>query len=90
MEQKPAQSMDVAVRISGALKDHVERALVHGGYETADEYLRDLVRRDKAARDDAAFEAVRDTLQAAFAEPESAYVEMTADDIRPLAANRGR
>lgn len=46
--------------------------------------------RRLAVDEDASFERVRRLIRGAFGEPESAYVEMSADDIRALAANRGR
>ncbi len=80
--------MSVNVRISGALRDHVESASTSGDYENVSEYIRALIRRDKSEREQAAFEAVKAQLQAAFAAPESEYESVTADDVRTLAAGR--
>lgn len=80
--------MSVNVRVSGALREHVERTASAGDYESVSEYVRDLIRKDKAARDEAALQAVKVKLQAAFAAPRQDYQKTTADDIRKLAANR--
>ncbi len=80
--------MSVNVRVSGALRDHVERAASTGDYESVSEYVRDLIRKDKAARDEAAFQVVKTQLQAAFAAPRQDYQKASADDIRALAASR--
>lgn len=89
-EPKTSTAIEVSVRISGALLEHVERAVSCGEYESPSEYLRDLIRRDEASRDDRAYETVCDELQAAFAEPDSEFVELSIDDIKALAAERLR
>ena len=60
--------MSVNVRVSGALREHVERTTSEGDYESVSEYVRDLIRKDKAAKEGEAFERVKATLQAAFAD----------------------
>ena len=45
------------------------------------EYVRDLIRKDKAAGEDAAFERVKATLQAAFAEPSENYHPLTLEGV---------
>ena len=47
-------------------------------------YVRDLIRRDKTQTEEAAFEAMKARLRAAFAVPRSEYEEASADDIRSL------
>jgi antitoxin ParD1/3/4 len=78
-------SMSINVRVSGALKRHVETTTSEGDYESVSEYVRDLIRRDKAAQEEAAFETVKAHLHAAFNVPESEYELVSADDIRALA-----
>ena len=82
--------MSVNVRISGSLREHVERTTTQGDYENVSEYVRDLIRRDKAEREEACFLAVKAQLQAAFAAPRSDFDAASADDIRALAADRLR
>lgn len=43
-----SDTMNLNVRISGALKEFVSHELTHGSYENISEYIRDLIRRDKA------------------------------------------
>ncbi len=74
--------MSVNVRVSGALREHVERTTREGDYESVSEYVRDLIRKDKAAREDEAFEKHKAFLKAAFAAPESDFEPVTADQIR--------
>ena len=52
-----------------------------GAYENVSEYVRDLIRRDKTTSENTAFEAMKAELQLAFSEPESEYVELTAEDV---------
>ncbi len=80
--------MSVNVRVSGALREHVERTTSEGDYESVSEYVRDLIRKDKAAKEGEAFERVKATLQAAFAEPPENYHPLTLDRIRSQARAR--
>ena len=84
------KSMSVNVRISGALREHVERTTTEGDYESVSEYVRDLIRKDKARREEQAFETVKAHLKAAFAEPPSDYEKVTASDIKAMARTRAR
>lgn len=76
-----SDTLNLNVRLKGRLRDHVTRELDTGTYDNVSEYVRDLIRRDQQQTEQKAFEAVRAELQAAFAEPESEYVELTAQDI---------
>lgn len=82
------KSMSVNVRISGTLRDHVERTTSEGDYESVSEYVRDLIRKDKARREEQAFADVKARLKAAFAEPRSSYETVSAAHIRALARKR--
>jgi putative addiction module CopG family antidote len=82
------KSMSVNVRISGTLRDHVERTTSEGDYESVSEYVRDLIRKDKARREEQAFADVKARLKAAFAEPRSSYETVSAAQIRALARKR--
>lgn len=91
MSKTPAPenpSMSVNVRVSGALREHVERSASEGDYESVSEYVRDLIRKDKAAKEEAAFQRLKGELQAAFAVPDSEYHTMTAEEIRAFAKQR--
>lgn len=78
-------SMSVNVRVSGALREHVERTTSEGDYESVSEYVRDLIRKDKAEKEGVAFERVKTALQAAFAEPRENYHSLTLERIRTQA-----
>jgi Arc/MetJ-type ribon-helix-helix transcriptional regulator len=82
------KSMSVNVRISGTLRDHVERTTSEGDYESVSEYVRDLIRKDKARREEQAFTDVKARLKAAFAEQRSSYETVSATQIRALARKR--
>jgi putative addiction module CopG family antidote len=83
-----ADSMNLNVRISGALKDHVTLTVSEGDYENVSEYVRDLIRKDKREREAEAFAALRAELQLAFAQPDEDYQLVTKDEIIALAAER--
>jgi antitoxin ParD1/3/4 len=85
--RKP-DSLSINVRVSGTLKQHVETTTREGDYESVSEYIRDLIRKDKAAEEEAAFQSVKAELRAAFAVPQSDYMAVTLDDIRTLARSR--
>ncbi len=74
--------MNLNVRISGSLSDFVTEAITEGDYENVSEYVRDLIRRDKARAEREAFEAMKLRLQDAFATPDHEYEQLSADDIR--------
>lgn len=80
--------MSVNVRISGALREHVERTTTEGDYESVSEYVRDLIRKDKAKQEDMEFHKVKSRLKAAFAEAESKYEPVGPTDIRKLAKKK--
>ena len=70
--------VEIRLDLTGAMAEHVlGETGEHGTYADPVEYVRDLIRRDMgwlSNRD----EALRARLQAAFAEPESAMVELDA------------
>jgi antitoxin ParD1/3/4 len=81
-------ALKVNVRVSGALKTYIEQAVGDGDYENVSEYVRDLIRKDKARTEQAAFERVRAQLQAAFAAPDDACERIGFDDIKSQALAR--
>ena len=76
-----SDTMNLNVRISGSLKDFVSDEIQQGSYENISEYVRDLIRRDKAQVELKAFETLKAELKLAFSAPESDYIELSADDI---------
>ena len=72
----------MTVRLSGALSDFVAANVGdRGDYRDADEYLRDLIRRDKERKEAEAFERLKAELASAWAAPESSYQPLTAADV---------
>ena len=76
-----SNTMNLNVRISGELKDFVSDEIKQGAYENVSEYVRNLIRRDKALADKKAFESLKAELQLAFSAPDSDYIELSVDDI---------
>ncbi|WP_232129097.1 ribbon-helix-helix domain-containing protein [Luteimonas sp. BDR2-5] len=77
----------MTVRLSGPLSDYVAANVgEHGDYENVSEYVRDLIRRDKARKEQEAFERLKAELSQAYAAPESSYTPLTAADV--IARNR--
>ncbi len=75
--------MNLNVRVGGGLSEHVTFATGdQGDYDNASEYVRALIRQDKALAEQAAFEAKRAALQQAFGLPDEAYEPVTAADIK--------
>ena len=85
LTEAPSDTMSINVRVSGALKRHVETITSEGNFESISEYVRDLINKDKTAQDEVAFQAVRAHLQEAFAVPQSDYKLVTIESIRALA-----
>lgn len=78
-----AEKSTLTVRLSGALSRHVADAVREesGAYENVSEYVRDLIRRDMQRTDEERFQRLQSELQLAFAQPESSYQALSADDI---------
>jgi Arc/MetJ-type ribon-helix-helix transcriptional regulator len=77
-----AKSMTLNVRVSGALGEFVAANVGEdGAYENISEYVRDLIRRDKARAEATAFEQLKAELARAFAAPDSAYEALDADAV---------
>lgn len=85
MATTPTTTM--TVRLSGPLSDFVASNVGEDGdYESVSEYIRDLIRRDKARKEQQAFERLKAELHQAFDAPASSYRPLTAADI--IARNR--
>mgnify|MGYP006285769933 FL=1 len=78
-----AEKSTLTVRLSGALSRHVADAVGEesGAYENVSEYVRDLIRRDMQRTDEERFQRLKNELRLAFAQPESSYQALSADDI---------
>lgn len=77
-----ANNMTLNVRVSGALGEFVATNVSdNGAYENVSEYVRDLIRRDKARVEAEGFERLKAELTAAFAAPETAYEVLDAETI---------
>ncbi len=82
MESPVAKAMTLNVRVSGALGDFVAESVGGGGvYENVSEYVRDLIRRDKARAEAERFEQLKAELTHAFAAPDSAYRALNVEDV---------
>ena len=79
----------MTVRVSGALSDFVAANVGEtGAYESVSEYIRDLIRRDKARSEREAFDRLKAELTCAFAAPDDSYHVLSASDV--IARNRTR
>jgi Arc/MetJ-type ribon-helix-helix transcriptional regulator len=90
--KEPAMSrtMTLNVRVSGALGDFVAANVGEdGAYENVSEYVRDLIRRDKARSENEAFTRLKAELQRAFAAPESSYEPLDAETVIARGRQRG-
>ena len=77
----------MTVRIGGTLGDFVAANVgEEGSYENVSEYIRDLIRRDKARTEAEAFDRLRAELKLAFAAPHEQYKPLTAAEV--IARNR--
>ncbi len=74
--------MNLNVRVTGTLGDFVSQTIGdEGDYDNGSEYVRDLIRRDKARKESKAFESLKAELQKSFAVSDSEYVSLSANDI---------
>ncbi len=82
-------NMTLNVRVGGVLGEFVAANVGEdGSYDNVSEYVRDLIRKDKALADEVAFERLKAELQAAFATPDEEFRSLTAEDF--IARNRKR
>ena len=85
------KALTLNVRVSGALGEFVAENVGDGGlYENVSEYVRDLIRRDKARADDERFERLKAELALAFAAPDSAYQTLDVEQVLARHAPRER
>jgi len=81
----------INLRLSGSLRTFVEdRAGENGLYDSSDEYLRDLVRRDFEAEESRRWTRLHGELEAGMKAPECEFVPLDmASIIAEAKANRG-
>ena len=72
----------VTVRLNGALSDFVSANVgANGAYANVNEYIRDLIRRDKEQWEQQAFDRLKAELELAFATPEASFHPLSASDV---------
>ena len=75
-------TMNLNVRIGGVLSDFVSVNVgEEGDYDNVSEYIRDLIRQDKARKEHVLYRRLKAEIQLAFNAPESDYSEFSAQDI---------
>ena len=75
--------MNLNIRVGRGLSEHVAFATGdQGDFDNPSEYVRSLIRQDKARAEQAGFEAKRAALQLAFGLPDEAYGAVSAVDIK--------
>lgn len=78
------------VRVTGVLGDHVAANVGEdGAYENVSEYVRDLIRRDKARADAEACDRLKAELTQAFAAPDDTYEPLDAETVIRRNRNSG-
>ena len=83
-----SRTTTMTVRLSGPLSEFVATNVgEQGDYENISEYMRDLIRRDKARKEQEAFDRLKAELAHAFAAPENSYRPLSAAGV--IARNRG-
>jgi antitoxin ParD1/3/4 len=76
------KSMTLNVRVNGSLGEFVAGNVSDTGtYENVSEYVRDLIRKDKARAERKMFERLKAELKSAFDAPDATYEKVTAQDI---------
>ena len=81
--------MSLNVRLTGALSDFVAANVGQdGAYDNVSEYVRDLIRRDKARAETTAFDRLKAELDLAFAQPDDSARPFDVEAV--IARNRRR
>jgi len=74
--------MNLNVRLTGPLSDYVAANVgADGVYDNVSEFVRDLIRKDKARAEAEAFERLKTELGAAFAQPDDTYRELDIEEF---------
>ena len=81
------KATNLNVRVTGALSDFVAANVGEAGdYDNVSEYIRDLIRQDKARAEARAFERLKAEPDRAFAQPDDSYRAVDVDAV--IARNR--
>ena len=81
-------SESINVKVTGELRTHVERQTCPGGYyESASEYVRDLIRRDKRQEDDG-LAWLKAHLAPMVETPDEEFIDADADEVLRRAKER--
>ena len=76
------ETTTITVRVSGDLGEFVAQNVgEYGQYENVSEYIRDLIRHDKARVEAEAFQKLKAELDMAFSAPDSAFVSVTPEEV---------
>ena len=76
------REITTTVRVSGALSEFVLTMVGPGGsYESASEYVHDLIRRDMERVRRQTSDSLEAELERAFSAPEESYTPLTAADV---------
>ena len=74
---------NLSVRLTEPLSEYVAtRVGQHGDYDNASEYVRDLIRRDREREARNAFNALKQTLHEAAAQPDELAIEMDFETFK--------
>ncbi len=74
-----SKTVTLNVRVSGVLGEHVTTNVgEYGAYENVNEYVRDLIRRDKERADAEALTRLKAELKRAFSAPDGVYRPLDA------------
>lgn len=77
-----SETTTMTVRLNATLSQFVAANVQQdGAYENVSEYMRDLIRRDMARKEQQAFDRLKAELAHAFAAPEAAYQPLSAADV---------
>ena len=77
-----SKAMTLNVRVSGALGEFVAANVGEDGtFENVSEYVRDLIRRDKARAESEMFERLKAELVRAYAAPDNSYQPLDAGTV---------
>jgi len=83
-----SRTTTMTVRIGGALSDFISANIGgEGAYENVSEFIRDLIRRDKARAEAEVFNRLKAELTHTFVAPEETYKPLTAAEV--IARHRG-
>jgi len=79
----------INVQFAGALQQFIRDRVGRSGlYDSASEYIRDLVRRDYESEEERKWTWLRDELKAGIEAPESQFVPVNADTVLSKAKSR--